>query len=77
MRKLDLRTILCAGNGLSMEPHALAAAGFDVTAVGLSEWATEFMKKVRPELRELRRFFTYPGYIRPSVPLTLVSLTPE
>jgi len=73
MRKLGLRTILCAGNVLSREPHALAAAGFDVTAVDLSEWATEFMKKVRPKPEALRRFFAYPGFIRPSLPLSLRS----
>ena len=32
----QMRTVLCVGNGLSQEPRALAAAGFDVTALDLS-----------------------------------------
>jgi methyltransferase family protein len=31
-----MKTVLCVGNGLSQEPRALAAAGFDVTAIDLS-----------------------------------------
>jgi hypothetical protein len=36
MREYGLRTVLCVGNGVSQEPKALAAAGFDVTALDLS-----------------------------------------
>ena len=68
MSKLELRTILSAGNGLSLESHALASAGFHVTAADLSAWAMEFMKKVPLKPNRLRRFFTYPGYLRPSFP---------
>ncbi len=41
MARAGLRTVLCAGNGISMEPRALAAAGFTVTAVDLSPLALE------------------------------------
>jgi SAM-dependent methyltransferase len=33
------RSVLCVGSGISMEPQALADAGFDVTALDLSSWA--------------------------------------
>jgi SAM-dependent methyltransferase len=36
MAEYGLRTVLCAGNGVSQEPRALAAAGFDVTALDIS-----------------------------------------
>jgi hypothetical protein len=36
MAEYNLRTVLCAGNGVSQEPRALAAAGFDVTALDIS-----------------------------------------
>jgi hypothetical protein len=34
--KRGAKTLLCAGNGISQEPRALAAAGFEVTAMDLS-----------------------------------------
>lgn len=40
MRANGLKTILCVGNGISQEPRALAWAGFDVTALDLSPYAT-------------------------------------
>jgi hypothetical protein len=39
MTEYGLRTVLCAGNGVSQEPRALAAAGFDVTALDISPLA--------------------------------------
>jgi hypothetical protein len=36
MAEYGLRTILCAGSGMSQEPRALAEAGFEVTALDLS-----------------------------------------
>ena len=48
MRANGLRTVLCVGNGISQEPRALARAGFDVTALDLSPFATEMAKKVSP-----------------------------
>src|SRR5262245_33344425 len=41
MRANGLKTVLCVGNGISQEPRALAWAGFKVTAVDLSPFATE------------------------------------
>jgi len=39
MRVNGFRSILCVGTGISLEPRALAAAGFDVTALDLSPFA--------------------------------------
>jgi hypothetical protein len=39
MVEYGLRTVLCAGNGTSQEPRALAAAGFEVTARDISQVA--------------------------------------
>lgn len=39
-----MRTILCVGNGLSQEPHALARAGFIVTVLDLSPKAIELSR---------------------------------
>ena len=36
-----MKTILCAGNGISQEPKALAAAGMDVVALDISRQALE------------------------------------
>jgi hypothetical protein len=40
MFKYGLKSVLCAGSGLSQEPRALAEAGFDVTALDLSPRAS-------------------------------------
>ena len=48
MRANGLKTVLCIGNGLSQEPRALAWAGFDVTALDLSPYATEVASKATP-----------------------------
>jgi hypothetical protein len=45
MRDEEMRSILCAGNGVSMEPRALAAAGFEVVALDLSARALEVAKE--------------------------------
>jgi hypothetical protein len=47
MRECGLRTVLCAGNGVSQEPYRLAAAGFQVTALDMSSIAVAFAE--RPE----------------------------
>jgi len=39
MAKYGPRTVLCAGNGVSQEPRALATAGFEVTALDISRVA--------------------------------------
>lgn len=41
MRANGFKTVLCIGNGISQEPRALSWAGFDVTALDLSPFATE------------------------------------
>ncbi len=42
MAENGLRTVLCAGNGVSQEPRALAEAGFAVTALDISPVAARF-----------------------------------
>jgi hypothetical protein len=48
MRANGLRTVLCVGSGISQEPHALAWAGFEVTALDLSPFATEVARQAEP-----------------------------
>lgn len=48
MRAGGLKTVLCVGNGISQEPRALAWAGFDVTALDLSPFATEVARESSP-----------------------------
>ena len=48
MRANELKTILCVGNGISQEPRALAWAGFDVTALDLSPYATKVASETDP-----------------------------
>jgi SAM-dependent methyltransferase len=45
MRANGLKTVLCVGNGISQEPRALARAGFEVTALDLSPFATEVAQR--------------------------------
>ena len=47
MRECGLKTVLCAGNGISFEPLALATAGFDVTALDISPLAARFAKSIQ------------------------------
>lgn len=42
------QTVLCAGNGLSIEPHVLSYAGFKVTAADLSVRATQLQQNWQP-----------------------------
>ncbi len=48
MRANGCNTVLCVGNGISQEPRALAWAGFDVTALDLSPYATKVANAVTP-----------------------------
>jgi hypothetical protein len=59
MAEYGLRTVLCAGNGVSREPHALAEAGFDVTALDLSPTASGIAKKAFE--RDPRRVGSFAG----------------
>ncbi len=54
MRTSRFQSVLCVGSGLSHEPRALAAAGFDVTALDLSPFATEAVKGATPPEDHLR-----------------------
>jgi hypothetical protein len=65
MVKRSLRTVLCAGNGVSLEAHALSYAGFQVTAADLSAWATEFNRRCRPKPAALRSLLRGPVFFRP------------
>lgn len=56
MRANGLRSVLCVGAGLSMEPHALAVAGFDVAVLDLSPLVILAMAKTRPPAEHLTRF---------------------
>lgn len=49
MMQLGLKTVLCAGNGLSQEPIALAALGFRVTALDLSPRAVMYTQNFDPD----------------------------
>jgi SAM-dependent methyltransferase len=46
MRDARLFTVLCVGNGMSMEPRALAAAGLAVTALDVAPRVTSFASRV-------------------------------
>jgi hypothetical protein len=48
MRMHGLKKVLCVGNGLCLEPRALARMGFEVTAVDLSPVATEAVRRLEP-----------------------------
>jgi hypothetical protein len=48
MRAHELRTILCVGNGISLEPHALASSGFDVTSLDISPLAAKVAGQATP-----------------------------
>lgn len=50
--------LLCAGNGISLEPYSFVHCGFDVTALDISSVASEFVHNTRPTPEELSRFFT-------------------
>src|SRR5271169_4629792 len=56
MAEYGLRTVLCAGNGVSQEPRALAAAGFDVTALDISPVAVRFAEAFHDDPQRLGRF---------------------
>ena len=51
------KTVLCAGNGMSHEPRALAAAGFEVTAMDLSPVALQLADKWELSPEDLDFFY--------------------
>jgi hypothetical protein len=48
MRANGLRSGLCVGNGISLEPHALAWAGLEVTALDISPLAVKVASEQAP-----------------------------
>ena len=56
MAELGVKTVLCAGNGISQEPRALAEAGFEVTSVDLSPVAVMLAQAWKFGPADLERF---------------------
>ena len=56
LRKRGGTSVLCVGNGISQEPRALAAAGFDVTGIDLSPIAIDLAQMWEFDSEELDRF---------------------
>jgi hypothetical protein len=56
MRRFGLKTVLCAGSGISQEPRALAEAGFEVTALDLSPTALGVAKASNLDARGVSHF---------------------
>ena len=50
MRAHDLKSVLCVGCGLSMEPHALVKMGFHVTVLDLSPMVANMVREVGADL---------------------------
>jgi hypothetical protein len=71
MSEHGLRTILCAGNGVSQEPRALAAAGFDFTALDISPVAVSYAIAYQADSRDLG-YFCDPKLHRPGGRVKLV-----
>jgi hypothetical protein len=59
MEVRGLKTVLCVGSGISQEPHALAAAGLDVTALDISAFAMRFASETALTDGEGGRFFNW------------------
>jgi len=57
MAEYGLRSVLCAGSGLSQEPRALAHAGFDVTVLDLSRTAMDFARALESGPRDTSHFY--------------------
>lgn len=63
MNNEGMRTMLCAGNGISQEPRALAEAGFAVVALDFSPQAVEIARAFECPSEGFERFFQ-PEYRR-------------
>lgn len=57
MSEHTMKRVLCAGNGISLEPRILAAAGFDVEALDFSPRALEIARAFLPNDTILRGYF--------------------
>jgi len=71
MAEYGLRSVLCAGNGVSQEPRALARAGFDVTAMDISAVAMAFAENYEPKPKLLGQFVS-PSFFQPGGRLQFV-----
>ncbi len=58
MAEMGIKTVLCAGSGISQEPRALAEAGFEVTALDLSPLAMKLAQAWNFSPADLPRFLT-------------------
>ncbi|HEU4323474.1 MAG TPA: methyltransferase domain-containing protein [Roseiflexaceae bacterium] len=58
MRQRGLRSVLCLGNGIALEPRAFAHAGFAATALDLSPAATAFARSYADFVTHLPHFFS-------------------
>jgi SAM-dependent methyltransferase len=56
----DLTTVFCVGNGISLEPRALAYAGLQVIALNASPIAVEIARDVPADDRVLQKYFDSP-----------------
>jgi hypothetical protein len=54
LQELGFKTILCAGNGVSLEPFTLAYAGFDVTVLDVSTYANQYLANYKIGSNELK-----------------------
>lgn len=56
IRGRDGRTVLCVGNGVSMEPWALSEAGLEVTALDVSSVATHTARSIEAPPEALEQY---------------------
>jgi hypothetical protein len=56
MAEMGIKTVLCAGSGISQEPRALAEAGFEVTALDFSPVAMQLAQAWNFGPEDLERF---------------------
>jgi hypothetical protein len=61
-RELNLKTILCVGNGVSLEPLALAHAGFNVDVLDISKQAMSFISNYNLTESDINRFYNGKEY---------------
>ena len=57
LQHMGAEQLLCVGSGLSCEPHALAAAGFHVTALDLSPLAMRVAATAQLNAEQLAHYF--------------------
>jgi hypothetical protein len=64
MNKEELKSVLCAGNGISQEPRALAQAGFQVVALDFSPRAVDIARGYEFPAEGFK-YYCKPGFRRP------------